>query len=166
MLSCEGPSRVGGVAFPFLGGQASSRASQCPVHRNGIAQRRDNAGFQPSGLRGGGSGGRRGRASRCLLRPPGSFYTFREVGLILSSSPTDCSCCCCCSDPADHVAWCDLDAAKLGAGRSGCSPHTGGRRGQWGQRSLWLQQLGAFAYVPSFSLLVHPFRELGPPLTS
>lgn len=67
-------------------------------------------------------GWRGGRVSWCLLRPPGSFYTFREVGLILSSSPADCSCCCCCSDPADHVARCDLDAAKAGAGGYECPP--------------------------------------------
>lgn len=97
-------AQISAVVFPFLAGKASSELmpSAQPLYCTTPGQRQ----LQPSGA------ARRQRRQRrvcswCLLRPPGSFYTFREVGLILSSSPTDCSCCCRCSDPADHVAWHD-----------------------------------------------------------
>lgn len=103
LLSCKGTNRCGCVSFS--GRESEQRAdAKCTatVYCTTPGQRQ----LQPSGA------ARRQRRQRrvcswCLLRPPGSFYTFREVGLILSSSPTDCSCCCRCSDPADHVAWHD-----------------------------------------------------------
>lgn len=76
--------------------------------------------------------GRRGRAVDAFAAP-GSFYTFREVGLILSSSPTDCSCCCRCSDPADHVARHDLGAGS--PGRLGHAPPGPGDSGDGGAPS-------------------------------
>lgn len=147
LLLCQGPLRIGGVVFPFQGGQISNGASRCQMHSKWYCTTREQC-WLPT-VR----AARQQREERTckpmLLRPPGSFYTFREVGLILSSSPTDCSCCCCCSGPADHVAQCDLGAEELGARSSECHPNAGEQQGQCGQGSLWLQQLGAFAYLPS-----------------